>query len=127
MTAPENWSVEEADAALPRITRIIEDVRATLAGTRDHARTAAATASGNGHSSSRAAALTFQEAVERLAAEGIVLRDADRGLVDFPSISSDGRPYWLCWVLGEPSVAWWHWPQDGFLGRQPLDRRPDRT
>lgn len=124
MPEPRHWSVEEANAALPRITRIVEQVRATVAGTRDHARTAAAASSGNGHSGARTAALTFQEAVERLAAESIVLRDADRGLVDFPTLSSDGRPYWLCWVVGEPSVAWWHWPEDGFPGRQPLDRRP---
>jgi hypothetical protein len=72
----------------------------------------------------RPQALAFAAAVEELAGEGIVLRDADRGLIDFPAIAPDGRRYWLCWVVGEPSVAWWHWPEDGFAGRQPLSDRP---
>ena len=49
----------------------------------------------------------------------IVLRDADRGLVDFPSIR-DGEEVYLCWQAGEPRVAWWHDPDAGFPGRRPL-------
>ena len=42
-----------------------------------------------------------------------------RGLVDFPSIR-DGEEIYLCWKLDEQRVAWWHEPDAGFAGRQPL-------
>ena len=120
-----SWTVEEANAALPRVTEVVTRVRASVGGTRDHARATAASAGGNGHSERRADALTFQEAVEMLAAEGIVLRDADRGLVDFPAVAPSGRAYWLCWVVGEPEVGWWHLPEDGFPGRTPISEPPE--
>jgi hypothetical protein len=66
----------------------------------------------------------FEEAVRELAADGIVLRDVERGLVDFPARASSGREYWLCWLVGEAAVEWWHWPEDGFAGRTPLDNPP---
>jgi hypothetical protein len=53
-----------------------------------------------------------------------VVRDLERGLVDFPARSPSGRDYWLCWVVGEPEVAWWHWPEAGFAGRTPLGDPP---
>jgi hypothetical protein len=124
VAAPDDWSPEEADAALPRVTEVVERVRAAAAGARDHVRSAGQAGAGNGHSPARPHALAFAAAVEELAAEGIVLRDAERGLVDFPAVAPDGRRYWLCWVVGEPAVAWWHWPEDGFAGRRPLDERP---
>ena len=124
MAAPDDWSVEEAEAALSRVTEVVERVRAAAAGARDHVRDAGRAGAGNGHSPARGQAFAFAAAVEELAAEGIVLRDADRGLIDFPALAPDGRRYWLCWVVGEPSVAWWHWPEDGFAGRKPLDERP---
>ena len=124
MAAPQDWTVAEAEAALPRITEVVERVRATVAGTRQHHRETAASSGGNGHSRERDTALEFGAAVEELAAEGIVLRDADAGLIDFPAVAPGGRRYWLCWVVGEPAVAWWHWPEDGFAGRRPLSEPP---
>jgi hypothetical protein len=49
----------------------------------------------------------------------IVVRDVDRGLVDFPSVR-DGREIYLCWVEGEPDIAFWHDLDAGFAGREPL-------
>jgi len=121
---PEQWTVAEANAALPRVTAVVERLRATAAGTREHVQTAGRSGGGNGHSRERGQALTFAAAVDELAAEGIVLRDAERGLVDFPAVAPGGRAYWLCWVVGEPEVAWWHWPEDGFAGRRPLAEPP---
>jgi Uncharacterized conserved protein (DUF2203) len=43
----------------------------------------------------------------------------DAGLVDFPARLAGGRQYLLCWVLSEPAVEWWHWPDAGFAGRRP--------
>jgi hypothetical protein len=51
---------------------------------------------------------------------GLVVRDIDRGLVDFPSLS-DGEEIFLCWERGEDRVAHWHGLEEGYSGRQPLD------
>lgn len=92
------WTVETANGALARVGDLVQRVR-------------------DGD-------VTLQVAVEALAGDGIVLRDPARGLVDFAALSSDGRQYWLCWVVGEPDVAFWHWPEDGFAGRAPVDDLP---
>ena len=49
----------------------------------------------------------------------MVLRDLDRGLVDFPSIRDD-REVYLCWVEGEDEIGYWHDLEAGFAGREPL-------
>jgi hypothetical protein len=54
-----------------------------------------------------------------LAERGILLRDAETGLVDFPA-ERDGRRVFLCWRLGEDDVRWFHEEQAGFSGRKPL-------
>jgi hypothetical protein len=54
-----------------------------------------------------------------LADRGILLRDPETGLIDFPA-ERDGMRVFLCWRLGEDRVAWYHDEQTGFSGRQPL-------
>ena len=51
---------------------------------------------------------------------GCVLKDWASGLVDFPAWHED-RQVWLCWRLGEPSVAHWHELNTGMAGRQPIN------
>ena len=62
--------------------------------------------------------------MEELTSEGIVLRDLERGLIDFPARSPSGRDYLLCWLDGEDAIEWWHWPAAGFAGRTPLSDPP---
>jgi hypothetical protein len=62
---------------------------------------------------------TLKDDVTALAERGILLRDPDAGLVDFPG-DVDGRRVFLCWRLGEPDVSWYHEVDSGFAGRQPL-------
>ena len=59
------------------------------------------------------------KALQTLEDLGLVVRDPASGLVDFPALR-DGREVFLCWRLGEDSVAWFHPPETGFAGRQPL-------
>lgn len=56
---------------------------------------------------------------------GCILRDVDRGLIDFYSIM-DETVVFLCWQQGEDSVMYWHAIQAGFKGRQPLVRSPSQ-
>jgi hypothetical protein len=62
---------------------------------------------------------TLREDLEYLAARGILLRDPETGLVDFPA-ERDGRRVLLCWRLGEGEVAWFHEEHGGFAGRKRL-------
>ena len=58
-------------------------------------------------------------AIAQLEAVGVLLRDAQRGLVDFPAIR-DGEEVYLCWLVNEPEIGYWHPLDTGILGRQPL-------
>jgi hypothetical protein len=60
-------------------------------------------------------ALGFEQ-LERL---DIVVRDLERGLVDFPALI-DGDEVYLCWLLDEPQVTHWHGLESGFAGRRRL-------
>lgn len=48
---------------------------------------------------------------------GIVIKDFDRGLVDFPHLR-DGQEVFLCWELDEPDIEFWHHIEDGYAGRE---------
>ncbi len=61
----------------------------------------------------------LQEYVQELRQLGIELKNGVEGIVDFPA-EMDGRRIYLCWKLGEPEVLYWHELDAGFRGRQPL-------
>ena len=58
--------------------------------------------------------------VDRLLDLGVLVKDPDLGLVDFPA-ERDGEAVLLCWRVGEDSVAYWHGMTGGFAGRRPID------
>ena len=60
------------------------------------------------------------EAVGRLERLGVLVKDLDRGLVDFPALRSSGEEALLCWQVGEDEIAFWHGLEEGFAGRKPL-------
>jgi len=126
------WTVEEANAALGRVRAMVRRIQA-LAGSRPEraGKELPARIRGNGQRNGQSEGLggrqaaELQAALDELSEERILLRDVDQGLVDFPARSASGRPYWLCWLVEEPEVAWWHWPEAGFAGRTPLSEPPE--
>lgn len=104
MEAPGSYTVEEARAALPQ-------VRATLLQLAVERRR-----TGVAPEEQRA---VVHALVDHLVAMGIVVRDLDSGLVDFPTIR-DGQPAWLCWRLDDPDIAFWHSTREGYASRQPI-------
>ena len=60
-------------------------------------------------------------AIERLESLGVLVKDADRGLVDFPALRENGEEVLLCWQVGEDEVAHWHGLEEGFAGRKLID------
>jgi hypothetical protein len=57
--------------------------------------------------------------VEQLERLGVLVKDLDRGLVDFPALRG-GEEVLLCWEVGEDEIAYWHGVDEGFAGRKPL-------
>jgi hypothetical protein len=137
------WTVVEAQAYLPHLRLLLGVIR--------RASRLAVSARGNGHAvlpgaplpagpestassqpsapASAAAsdppvAFDAKEALQELEDHGIVLRDPDRGLIDFRALHN-GREVLLCWQLGEDDLQWWHLPEDGFGGRRPLPLPPE--
>jgi hypothetical protein len=58
-------------------------------------------------------------AIGRITDLGVVLKDLDLGLIDFPH-EREGRVVFLCWHPPEESVEYWHDLDAGYAGRQPL-------
>ncbi|HEX6569348.1 MAG TPA: DUF2203 domain-containing protein [Acidimicrobiales bacterium] len=119
-----SWTVDEANASLPWVAEVAARAQARWQEYRATATRHARLVRQNGHGLVPADPTAIQACIDELAAEGIVLRDIVRGLIDFPARAPSGRWYWLCWLAGEDAVTWWHWPEDGFGGRTPLDEPP---
>jgi hypothetical protein len=118
------WTADEATAALGWVGDVVARAQDLWRRYRGQRSRLARLVRQNGHGLVPADPAAIRSCVDELAAEGIVLRDIERGLVDFPARAPSGRWYWLCWLVGEEAVTWWHWPEDGFGGRTPLARPP---
>ena len=51
---------------------------------------------------------------------GVLVKDLDTGLLDFPALR-EGDEVELCWHVGEDAVAHWHELGAGYAGRKPID------
>jgi hypothetical protein len=65
------------------------------------------------------ALVSLSRALAELEAVDIVVRDVERGLVDFPALR-DGEEVYLCWLVSESEIEFWHGLDAGFAGRRPL-------
>lgn len=116
----------EANSLLPQLTTLLsrlKDAKDELTDSEAHeALSEAAPTNGGGEQGSRVgiAFLEVRRLIDTVEQAGIVLRDIDRGLVDFPALR-DSREIYLCWEVGENEVAYWHDLEGGYGGREPLD------
>jgi hypothetical protein len=49
----------------------------------------------------------------------IMIKDLERGLIDFPALIG-GREVFLCWEKDEEDIEFWHDIDSGYAGREPL-------
>jgi hypothetical protein len=123
----QHFTLEQANAMLPTVGAILRRLRTArqeLAASgfdTDLALRAEATGGAWPGRDRAAAALVITLGFERLEEMEVLVRDLDRGLVDFPALV-DGREVYLCWRLDEPEVSHWHGLESGFAGRRPLGR-----
>ncbi|HEX6713349.1 MAG TPA: DUF2203 domain-containing protein [Thermoleophilaceae bacterium] len=120
-----HYSVEQANAALPWVMERVERLRAARDGFADEGAREAlgeATPGNGGGEPGRVvseAFLELQAAATELDAMEVIVRDLERGLVDFPALR-DGREIYLCWQEGEDEITHWHEIDAGFAGREEL-------
>lgn len=125
MTGPSErrYTAEEADALLPWLTESLREIRRSRRAvlSKGERVRSAATSNGGGDPGPAYwdALATLRREIERIAGLGLVLRDADTGLIDFPSMR-EGREIFLCWRLGEGRVGFYHGTGSGFAGRRAL-------
>ena len=121
-----HFTLAEARAMLPQLRQLFQELHAA----RERARQAdeklgnSLAKSGGDVGGKLVAALTtdlvalnFQ--VRHLQECGVVIKDFDRGLVDFPSLRN-GREVFLCWELEEDDIEFFHDIEDGYAGRERL-------
>lgn len=135
--APRYFTLEEALRLLPdveqtirRLRRIRDEIvalRQTVEGQWAGLEDDPATLTGIGEDQQRLDRLEneFGEAAAELERRGVLLRDLEMGLVDFPSMAGQTEIF-LCWKVGEPTIGFWHRMNEGYSGRKPLSALPGR-
>ena len=127
MSEPQRYfPLEQAQAALdiirPLVAEIME-IRQSILDREPEVWPVVAKAAGNG--GSKVASQLAQEfgrldqAIRAILATGVLLKDINIGLVDFPALQ-EGRKIYLCWKYGEETISFWHEIDAGFSGRQPF-------
>lgn len=116
------YTPELANRSLPLVRRIATDVQVEARRVQAllQALRAARPADAAAREDELAAARDrLHELVDELAQLGVELKDPMTGLLDFRA-SRGGTEVYLCWRLGEESVAHWHELEAGFAGRRPI-------
>ena len=116
-------TAKQADAMLPELRERlgrIRGARQVMLGAAERIE-APVVADGDPHADGNywVASETLRVEVEWLARQGIVLRDPETGLIDFPG-EREGRRVFLCWRLGDDRVTFWHELDTGCSGRKLL-------
>jgi hypothetical protein len=126
------FTAADANRVLPLVRSIVTDLVADYARMKeaDRERRALDVESSGGGESARRVEELKEEAHERrarvegyrkeLQGLGVEMKDYERGLVDFPA-ERDGQPVFLCWQMGEGSVAHWHAIDKGFADRRAVE------
>jgi len=114
-----HFTLEEARALLPELRQIFRDIHRRRDAVRRadeqlRERVAASGVSGLLHDW-----LQLNRQLRRIQSLGILVKDFDRGLVDFPHLRN-GREVFLCWELDEDDIEFWHDLDTGYAGRERL-------
>jgi hypothetical protein len=121
-----HYTLDQANAAIPWVRERLERLRSARERLGDEEAREALVEAGptnGGGEPGRVVSDAFLElrsALAELQAAEVVLRDLDRGLLDFPSLR-DGEEIYLCLEDDEDEIGYWHPPEAGFDGRTPLD------
>ena len=117
-----HYTREEARRLIPQLVKWLEDLdrsRHTVerSGPRlEKMLSMGCDTGGNLTKSYITAFLDMRAVLREFSSREIMIKDVERGLVDFPSILA-GREVFLCWERGEDDVEHWHDLDSGYAGR----------
>ena len=128
MTDARRFTIEEANALIPRLEMLIADAQRAALALRS--------AMQEGDDASAVDARTTKDvlrvrpdladevhrlewAVAEIEALGCQFKGLDLGLVDFPA-QVDDTTVLLCWQYGEKQIAFWHRTDEGFANRRAI-------
>jgi hypothetical protein len=132
---PRYFTLREARAALPAVSR---DIRDAVQAKGRYAEADGAlqalgqrilmlggilvdTAAAEAWKSQRdSGAQTLKNTLGRIEDLGVLVKDLDVGLIDFPTLYR-GQEVYLCWRMDEADIDFWHGTQEGFAGRKLID------
>jgi hypothetical protein len=126
-----HFTLEQANSLIPTVGAILRRLRtarqqlSTGGFDTDLALRAEATGGAWPGRDRAEAALMITLGFETLEVLEVLVRDLERGLVDFPALI-DGREVYLCWQLDEPEITHWHGLESGFTARRTLGREARR-
>jgi hypothetical protein len=115
------FGVDEARALLPEVRRRVDalvEARADLTELSVDLRRSGSSSLG-GLAEMKALQARLDDMLEWFRDEGIELKGVAPFLIDFPS-ELDGVSVRLCWLEGEPALAWYHRSDLGIAGRRRL-------
>ena len=122
-----HFTVEEANALLPELRRIIADIRTDIEGferDKEGRQKSLQRIDTNGGGKKLEEIFDISQTIRDRVAEigemGVDVKDPRRGLLDFPAMHH-GKEILLCWLVEEPSVRYWHTLEAGFTGRRSVD------
>ena len=129
---PKLFSLDEANALLPQLEQIVEELRSTrqsISEAQQEVTNIERQARQNGHDRTgeftearrRLSELIsrFDSRIKSINDLGCELKDLEIGLFDFRT-NWQGRIVYLCWKVGEPEIGFWHELEEGFAGRRQL-------
>jgi hypothetical protein len=123
MAEERRFTIEQANAELEglrdRLPRVREARRKLIRATERITDAVASDGGGVAGGDWFEAQRILRTEITELAELGIMLRDPETGLVDFPA-EREGRRVFLCWRLGEAEVGFYHEETTGFSGRKPV-------
>ncbi len=122
------FSFSEATELIPKLAMYLTKAKAgkaILLQTKEEIKKASANAQYGGGSCEGPryikALETIYENLSGIHELGVIVKDLEMGLCDFPYLM-EGRVVYLCWRLGEETIEWWHELDDGYKGRQALPK-----
>ena len=128
LSGDRKFTLAEATALIPQLETFLSKVkngRAILIHTKNEIKKACANAEFGGGSVAGPRYITaledMHENLQAIQEIGVIVKDLDLGLCDFP-FYLDGRIVYLCWKFGEDKIEWWHETNAGFSERQPIPK-----
>ena len=127
-----DFTLEEANALLPEVRRLLGDLRHAVGGLEDLRRRL----KGKDDEIEKPppdtlvdaehfhVIRTFHSTVGRFQDLGLEIKDVGKGLVDFPARLGE-EEIRLCWQEGEDAVRFFHDLESGFSGRRPIEEMLD--